>query len=116
MKQQSITSLPISPEVERRNRMIKYTVAMSIRVVCIVLMLFVQGWWLLVCAIGAITLPYFAVVLANVHSNPRRGTVLRPGGLVTFRARRNLPGESVPSGPDADKKASSAENTPGKPS
>jgi hypothetical protein len=85
MKQQSITSLPLSPEAERRNRMIKYSVTMGIRVVCIVLMLFVQGWWLLVCAIGAITLPYFAVVIANVHADPRGARVYRPGAIELSR-------------------------------
>jgi predicted tellurium resistance membrane protein TerC len=87
MKQQSITNLPLSPEAERRVRMIKYSIAMGIRVVCIVLMLFVQGWWLLVCAIGAITLPYFAVVIANVHSDPRGTAVLRPGSVELSRPR-----------------------------
>src|SRR5680860_818102 len=86
MKQQSITSLPLSPEEERRSRMIKYTVAMGIRVVCIVLMLFVQGWWLLVCAIGAIALPYFAVIVANVHSSPNGVQVVRPGGVEVYQA------------------------------
>ncbi len=62
--------------------MIKYTIAMSIRVLCIVAMLFVDGWWLAVCAAGAIFLPYFAVVLANVGSPSRTSRVLRPGGLV----------------------------------
>ena len=81
MKQQSITSLPLSPEAERRSRMVKYSVAMGIRVVCIVLMLFVHGWWLLVCAVGAIVLPYIAVVIANVHSDPRGAEVLRPGAV-----------------------------------
>ena len=87
MKQQSITSLPLSPEVERRNRMIKYSVAMGIRIVCIVLMLFAQGWWLLVCAVGAITLPYFAVILANVHGDPRGAAVVRPGSVELYRPR-----------------------------
>lgn len=82
MKQQpSITSLPLSPEVERRNRMIKYTVAMSIRVLCILSMLFLRGWWLLVPAIGAVTLPYFAVVLANVPSKRKSSTMVRPGAI-----------------------------------
>lgn len=85
MKQQSITSLPVSPEAERRSRMIKYSVAMGIRVVCIVLMLFVHGWWLLLCAIGAIALPYFAVIVANVHSSPNGGQVMRPGGMEIYR-------------------------------
>lgn len=65
--------------------MIKYSIAMGIRVVCIVLMLFVQGWWLLVCAIGAIALPYFAVVVANVHSTPDGAAVRRPGSIEVFR-------------------------------
>jgi hypothetical protein len=67
--QQSVTSLPPSPEDERRSRMIKYLVTMSIRIVCLVLMLFVQGWWLAICAAGAILLPYFAVVLGNVGTS-----------------------------------------------
>ncbi|MFC9918714.1 DUF3099 domain-containing protein [Agromyces binzhouensis] len=78
---QSITSLPPSPEEERRSRMIKYTVMMSIRVVCIIALLFVQGWWLLVFALGAVFLPYFAVVVANVATT-RRSDVESPGGLV----------------------------------
>ena len=85
MKQQSITSLPLSPEEERRSRMIKYSITMGIRVVCILLMLFVQGWWLLVCAVGAIVLPYIAVVIANVHADPRGDQVLRPGAIEVSR-------------------------------
>ena len=85
MKQQSITSLPLSPEEERRSRMVKYSITMGIRIVCIVLMFFVQGWWLLVCAAGAIVLPYIAVVIANVHADPRGAQVLRPGGVEKFR-------------------------------
>ena len=81
-QQQSITTLPLSPDEERRRRMIRYTVTMGIRMVCIILMLFVQGWWLLVCALGAILLPYFAVIAANVHSDQRSQAVLRPGAMV----------------------------------
>ena len=90
MKQQSITSLPASPEVERRNRMIKYSIAMGIRIVCIVLMLFVQGWWLVLCAIGAIALPYFAVVVANVKVAPRGGEVLRPGSVELYNVNSSI--------------------------
>ncbi|SDK16711.1 Protein of unknown function [Cryobacterium psychrotolerans] len=88
MKQQSITSLPLSPEEERRSRMVKYSITMGIRIVCIVLMFFVQGWWLLVCAVGAIVLPYIAVVIANVHADPRGSQVLRPGGVEVFTRDR----------------------------
>lgn len=61
--------------------MIKYTVAMTIRVLCIFAMLFAQGWWLVIFAAGAVFLPYVAVVLANVNTSSR-DTVLRPGGIV----------------------------------
>lgn len=85
MKQQptqSITSLPASPDEERRARMIKYSIMMGIRVVCIFALLFAQGWWILVFAAGAVFLPYFAVVVANVGTSRRGDEVLRPGGLV----------------------------------
>ena len=82
MQQQSITTLPPSPEAERRARMIKYSIAMSIRVLCVIGLLFARGWWLAVFAAGAIFLPYFAVVLANVQGSGRQRTVLRPGGLM----------------------------------
>lgn len=64
-KTQSLTSLAQSPEAERKSRMLKYTLAMTIRVVCIVLAMVVQGWLMWVCFAGAILLPYFAVVIAN---------------------------------------------------
>lgn len=84
---QSVTTLMDSPDADRRRRIIRYSVAMGIRMVCIVLMLFVQGWLLLVCAIGAIFLPYFAVVLANAVSAPREGSVEGPGAIVRVDAR-----------------------------
>lgn len=79
---QSITSLPPSPEEERRARMIKYSIMMGIRVVCIFALLFAQGWWILVFAAGAVFLPYFAVVVANVATNRPQPQVERPGGIV----------------------------------
>jgi hypothetical protein len=82
MKQpSSITSLPVSPDAERRSRVIKYTVTMVIRVLCVVAMLFARGAWLWIFAAGAIVLPYIAVVIANVGSNPNRRPVLRPEPL-----------------------------------
>ncbi|MFB6609081.1 DUF3099 domain-containing protein [Agromyces sp. NPDC056379] len=91
-QQQSITTLPPSPEAERRARMIKYTIAMSIRVLCVIGLLFARGWWLAVFAAGAIFLPYIAVVLANVQGSGRQRAVLRPGGLL----RRTPPPAAPP--------------------
>lgn len=81
MKHQAITSLPAAPSVDRRHRTLEYTVMMSIRVVCLISLIWVRGWWLIIPAAGAILLPYFAVVVANATrshvSQPER-----PGGIV----------------------------------
>lgn len=106
-QQQSITTLPPSPEAERRSRMIKYTIAMSIRVLCIVALLFAEGWWLAVFAAGAIFLPYFAVVMANVSGPSRQRRVLRPGGLV----RRTPPPSSGSPTPNPDENPDDSEQT-----
>jgi hypothetical protein len=67
-KTQSVTSLEISPEIERRNRFVKYTIAMIVRVICVVLAVIVPlGWLTLVFAAGAVFLPYFAVIIANAQ-------------------------------------------------
>jgi hypothetical protein len=62
---QSATALPASPQDDRRKRMRQYTIAMSIRTICFLLVVIVPDWWRFVFAVGAIVLPYFAVVLAN---------------------------------------------------
>ncbi|MCU1542325.1 MAG: hypothetical protein JWM50_190 [Microbacteriaceae bacterium] len=80
--QQSITTLPASPADDRRKRMIKYTVAMTVRVVCVLLLFVVHGWWLLVALIGALVLPYVAVVLANNVRGGSATRVERPGAIV----------------------------------
>jgi hypothetical protein len=81
VKQQSITSLPRSPDDDRHSRMVKYSITMGIRVVCIGLCMVVDGWWLLVFALGAVLLPYVAVVVANNVIRPAR-PVIRPGAIL----------------------------------
>lgn len=66
-KPQSITTVGESPELERRSRMLKYTIAMTIRVICIIAAIFVDGWLMWVAFAGAIFLPYFAVIIANAQ-------------------------------------------------
>jgi hypothetical protein len=90
---QSITNLPLSPDEERRHRMIKYSVAMGIRVLCIISILFVPGWWVIIPAIGAVFLPYFAVVIANVSTDPRKGEVQRPGNILPMTTPPPPPSE-----------------------
>ncbi|GAA1843273.1 DUF3099 domain-containing protein [Agromyces salentinus] len=108
MKQQSITSLPPSPEAEQRSRMIKYSIAMGVRLVCIVAMLFARDWWLVVCAVGAIALPYFAVVIANVGSPARIPAVERPGGILPVRPGADAAGPGAGSAAGSDERAGEA--------
>jgi purine-cytosine permease-like protein len=73
-KAQSITTVGESPELERKTRMVKYLIAMTIRVICIVSAIFVEGWLMWLCFAGAIFLPYFAVVIANAQVS-RQGSI-----------------------------------------
>ena len=67
--------------------MIKYSIAMGIRMACIIAMLFVSGWWLVLCATGAIVLPYFAMIVANVKMAPKQGIVERPATIVLYQEK-----------------------------
>lgn len=52
-----------SEDVARRRRI--YTIQMAIRTVCFLALPFVPGWWKLVALVGAVVLPYVAVLMAN---------------------------------------------------
>jgi len=65
--------------------MIKYSLAMGIRMLCILSLLFVHGWWLVIMAVGAIVLPYIAVVLANVGARPGIGAEAPSGREIMIR-------------------------------
>ena len=62
---QSVTSIGVNPERERRARMIKYTISMTVRVICLILGMVVHGWLQWIFFAAAIFLPYIAVVIAN---------------------------------------------------
>lgn len=78
----AVTELPESPDRELHSRMIKYGVTMAIRVVCVILCLFVHGWWLVLPIAGAVLLPWFAVVIANASQSRGARVVERPGAIV----------------------------------
>ena len=65
----SITDAPVKHSVEQRQRMVRYTIAMSIRLVCFIAAAVVaivwETWWAMVLAGAAAVLPYMAVVSAN---------------------------------------------------
>ena len=71
----SITDAATPHSEEMRQRMIKYAVAMGIRMVCLILIFVVDGWFKIVMVAGAVFLPWIAVVIANgsdkaeVHSD-----------------------------------------------
>lgn len=81
-KPMAVTELPESPDRELHSRMIKYGIAMGIRVVCVILVLFVRGWWLVLPIAGAVLLPYIAVVIANAAAPRGVRAVERPGAVV----------------------------------
>ncbi len=61
-----ITSAPISPADEMAGRMRRYVIAMTIRTVCFIgAVVFRDTWAMWVLLVGAVFLPYVAVVLAN---------------------------------------------------
>ena len=65
----SITAAPEAHSDEMRTRMIKYATAMGIRMVCLVLVFVFPGWFKLIPIIGAVLLPWVAVVIANGGSD-----------------------------------------------
>jgi len=66
----SLTSLPVSPNEERKSRLGHYLIAMGLRLVCLFLCFVTPGWWILLPVVGVIVLPLLAVGLANaVNSN-----------------------------------------------
>ncbi|NII70851.1 DUF3099 domain-containing protein [Microbacterium ulmi] len=71
---QSATSLPRAPRDDAGSRVFRYFVMMMIRVVCFVLMVLITpyGWHTVLLGIGAIFLPYVAVVIANVAQEDHR--------------------------------------------
>lgn len=60
-----ITDARRSREDDQRDRMIKYSVAMTVRMVCLVLAFVVTGPLRWVFIAGAVILPYVAVLIAN---------------------------------------------------
>lgn len=58
-----------------------YFIAMTLRIACVASLFFVQGWWILLVGVGAVVLPYFAVMVANAVSNVPEGQPDQPSPL-----------------------------------
>jgi predicted tellurium resistance membrane protein TerC len=83
-KRQSVTSLSVSPEQERKRRMIRYSIAMTIRTICIILGVFSTGVLMWIFFALAIFLPYFAVVMANAQGSRTKSQSDRLAPKVTI--------------------------------
>ncbi|GAA3769687.1 hypothetical protein GCM10022240_22570 [Microbacterium kribbense] len=77
---QSATSLPRAPRDDVSSRSTRYLIMMGVRVLCFLLMVFVQpfGWYTWIFGVGAIFLPYIAVVLANAGGESNTVGVVPP--------------------------------------
>ena len=64
-----VTSVGVNPAKDRAYRMRMYFATMTLRVACIVSLFWVRGPWIILVAIGAIVLPYVAVLIANAVSH-----------------------------------------------
>jgi hypothetical protein len=63
----SITTAAPGHSEDMHKRMVRYATAMGIRVVCIILLFFLDGWLKLLAVAGAVFLPWVAVVIANAQ-------------------------------------------------
>lgn len=62
---QAITNAAVPHSEEMHHRMVKYATTMGIRMVCLAAIFVFDGWFKLIPIIGAVVLPWVAVILAN---------------------------------------------------
>jgi hypothetical protein len=65
----SVTTAQPGRSEDLESRITRYAWMMSIRIVCFVLAVLTPSPWRWLFVVGAIALPYFAVVLANAHKS-----------------------------------------------
>lgn len=65
----TITNAAVAHSEEMRQRMIKYAVTMGIRMVCLALVFVFDGWFKIIPVVGAVILPWVAVMIANGGSD-----------------------------------------------
>jgi Protein of unknown function (DUF3099) len=95
-----ITDARRSHSDDQHARIVKYSVSMAIRAVCLILAFVVTGPMRWVFIAGAITLPYVAVVIANAG---REQTPRAPEAWTTDGQPRELgPAPAAPAPPGED--------------
>ncbi|MFF5022455.1 DUF3099 domain-containing protein [Micrococcus luteus] len=73
---QGVTTAAAGRSADREARMKVYLVQMLVRTACFVGALFAHGWWQLILILGAVVLPYVAVVRVN-NTGPQQAGTLR---------------------------------------
>ena len=76
---QVVTTARESLAADQSFRTKRYLLTMGLRTVCFVLAVVTEGWVRWVFAVGAVFLPWFAVVMANAVRPRAFGTPLEPG-------------------------------------
>lgn len=61
----SISNAAVAHSEDMHKRMVQYGLAMGIRLVCLILIFVVDGWFKILMVAGAVFLPWIAVVIAN---------------------------------------------------
>lgn len=86
--------------------MVKYAVAMGIRMVCLILIFVVDGWFKLLPIAGAVFLPWVAVVIANGSDKAE----IHSDSLLDYAplAELDAPDIADPAGQDIDDRADGA--------
>lgn len=76
----------------------KYTIMMAVRVVCFILMMVVTpyGWYTWLFAVGAIILPYLAVVVANVGKAKKAPNAVSPDRQLAAAPERPAAAQVAP--------------------
>lgn len=70
-----VTNIGQAPEAERARRFLIYTISMVVRFACVILVVFTSGIWQWIFGLGAVFLPYFAVVIGNNSGSQSRSTL-----------------------------------------
>lgn len=92
----SVTSAGINPAEDRAHRIRMYFIAMSLRVVCVVSLFWVRGWWLIIPVLGAILFPWFAVMVGNAVAHGGEQKLDAPDPLKIEGGSQGTPDGSAP--------------------
>ncbi|WP_211239624.1 DUF3099 domain-containing protein [Jiangella gansuensis] len=90
----TVTTAAAGRSGDLASRQRRYLIMMAVRIACLPLAVVTQGWLRWVFILGAVVLPYVAVVIANATRQPR-GSSLAP---IAPPPRPQLP--PAPSGKD----------------